>query len=80
MNELHLENGFKIYITLQVSKKQSSAFALNRACMLLEVTKKINYALHFQLIYVLYIYFKTQEILNSLKLTLPQGIPQTPQL
>lgn len=42
MNELHLENGFKVYITLQVSKKntQTSAFALNRACVLLEVSKK----------------------------------------
>lgn len=42
MNELYLENGFKVYITLQVSKKknQSSDFAQNRACRLLEVTRK----------------------------------------
>ena len=42
-NVFYLENGFKVYITLQASKKKkkkTSDFAKNRVCMLLEVTKK----------------------------------------
>lgn len=40
MNELYLENGFKVHITLQVSKTQSPGFASNRACALFSVIRK----------------------------------------
>ena len=73
MNELYLENGFKVYITLQFSQKKTPTNLLLLLCTRLACCWKfrkstIHYG--FNSYYILYTYFKTQEILNSLKLTL----------
>lgn len=52
MNELHSENGFKVHITLQDSKK-IFWFCLEQGLYVVGSYWKINYAIYFQLIHVL---------------------------
>lgn len=69
-----------IYYFAVSKKKKTFWFCLEGGLQVVGSYQKINYAFYFQLIYVLYVYFETQKILNSWTLPPPWGIPQAPRL